>query len=150
VTQRTASADEGRWYGWETIVADSLSLGVAAVGVARDSPPIIGIACVGLIYASPVIDAVHGHDVKARVSLILRLATIVEGALFIFGDRFDAVVEPAPDPKRFEAGVFDVTAGILVAIAIVDATVGARVRVAPTIMTPAEGHAIVLGIAGRF
>jgi hypothetical protein len=62
-----------RWYGWQTLLADGLSLGVAALGFENDLRGIGWIGIGGLLLAAPIVHFAH-ENVIGVLSLGLRVA----------------------------------------------------------------------------
>ncbi len=59
---------ERRWYGWQTLIADGLSV-VTVFGL------------VALPFATPIIHAAHGHEGKAWGSLGMRAGSVAAGGV---------------------------------------------------------------------
>lgn len=78
-TEKTAEP-ETRWYGWQTLLADSASTTLMALGVPTQSgvPAVIGF--VGYLVAPPIIHAAHSRPLAALADVGLRV-----GLPVIFG-----------------------------------------------------------------
>jgi hypothetical protein len=75
--ERTASSEDDRpelWYGWQTIVADGLSLAVLVGGAAGDAGLFIGVGYGGFVLSAPIAHIVHENPGRAVGDLGLRIA----------------------------------------------------------------------------
>jgi hypothetical protein len=161
----TESASE-QWYGWQTLVLDSVAAGAFAAGVGKH---IDALSATGMIlYAAgpPVVHGLHGHwglalgDVALRVAAPVLLAligvAIEEASTPDCGDTGDICL------RGLGGGLAGGAIGYAAAVAI-DAAVLARERAAS--VPPREIHqatlllmpvvnagktAVTAGIAGRF
>jgi hypothetical protein len=69
-----------RWYGWQLLIADGSATGLillAAEMTDGDLPGAVGL----LLYASPIVHALHGNPGRAAASLGLRAVLPFAGAL---------------------------------------------------------------------
>jgi hypothetical protein len=69
-TQPTDAPTE--WYGWQTLLADGLSIGTMALGGALDSPAFAVLGLTSFILTPPIIHMAHSKWLAAGVSLTLR------------------------------------------------------------------------------
>jgi hypothetical protein len=82
---------ERRWYGWQTLVSDAISvvLLAAAVDSGGDEDGVqgglAGIGILGYAVGAPLVHAGHGHAGKALGSVSLRIVAPIAGAFVGFG-----------------------------------------------------------------
>jgi hypothetical protein len=69
-----------RWYGWQTMLADGLSLGLVTIGFGHDLPGLGILGISGLLLAAPIVHFAH-NNVFGMASLGLRLACA--GLIFV-------------------------------------------------------------------
>jgi hypothetical protein len=65
-----------RWYGWQTLLVDGLSLGLTMAGGAIDSSELAILGISGMLLAAPIVHFGH-HNVLGTLSLGLRVACAV-------------------------------------------------------------------------
>jgi len=81
--ERTASSEDDApelWYGWQTIVADGLSLAVLVGGAAGDAGLFIGVGYGGFVLSAPIAHIVHKNPGRAVGDLGLRLVVPIIAA----------------------------------------------------------------------
>lgn len=105
------------WYGWETLLADGVSIGAIAV-----TP--VG-AAVGYVLGAPLVHGINGHAGKAAASLGLRVAAPVAGSLLAYAVLRVATQSDCRGLCVGYAALFGGIAGIATAITV-DAAVLAR------------------------
>ena len=155
------------WYGWQTLVADALSIAVIAAGGAADESQVVGGGIGAFLLATPIIHMAHGNVGQGfgsiGIRLLLPLTAFGIGALAgLIGTAGDSVSDTGEDVLR---GAFY---GLLVGVAgcaIIDAAAFAytkekvepaalrlrperRFTLAPSFRLRAGGGA--LGLAGTF
>lgn len=152
-------ADDGdaheRWYGWQTLVADGLALGVAGLGLGLDagdtSTTVLSLAATGYVLGGPLVHLGHGDAMKGLGSLGLRVgAPLVSGV--VFGALFAGTANHAM--SGFQAGFYfiGVPVGVVTAI-IVDAAVLAWEPATPSstgIGVDLSRDRVGLAVSGRF
>jgi hypothetical protein len=155
-----------RWYGWQTLIVDSVAASAFLVGVAQHIDPM---SLTGMILygaGPPVVHGLHGHAWLALGDLALRVAAPVVLALV------GVAIEDATTPgcgdtgdiclRGLGGGLAGGAVGYAAAVAI-DAAVLAREREAPVPRREAHRGTLLLvpvvttgktgvtaGIAGRF
>ena len=96
---------ERRWYGWQTLIADGLSIGLAPVGV----------GVVGYFLGAPIVHWAHGNVDEGFGSLAIRGGSallILAGAICVFSSRKDTRPDECVAPIVLGVG------GIIAAIPI--------------------------------
>jgi hypothetical protein len=68
--------EDVQWYGWQTLVADALSLSVLGLGLSTGSVELGLTGAASLIVTPPIIHAVHKNGVASAVSLTLRVGGV--------------------------------------------------------------------------
>jgi len=106
-----------RWYGWQTLLCDGLSLALLFGGAATQvgSLPVVG--AFGLLLATPIVHGAHGNP-AAYVSLGLRLVSTF-ALVFGFGELLGAAL--AENESRGSPGkalVYLGVAGLATTIAL--------------------------------
>jgi hypothetical protein len=135
----------GRWFGWETIVADAGSVGIFFTGVATHTTALEGVGTAGLILGAPIIDIASRQPLKGGISMAVRITAAI---VFVTGGSaaFRCLTE---DTCASAAGGVGFT--MFLGAAIVDALVLSHVPVAPVLGTAVgPSHAPVFGLAARF
>jgi hypothetical protein len=69
------ATDETTWYGWQTLIADALSIGVAAATQGEAAT----VGSIGYLAGAPIIHATHGNLGKGAGSVGLRFGLPVVG-----------------------------------------------------------------------
>ena len=99
----TVTADEphildGTWYGYQTLLADGVSMGLLVPGVVYNSstPGLLGLA--GLAVGAPVIHLLHRQPARALGSLAARVG------LFFLGGVIGAGIHGCPTPTPLADG----------------------------------------------
>lgn len=88
--------EAGRWYGYQTLLADAASLTIGAVAFSHRGDPYAGrfgstaltlglIAGAGYLLGPPGVHALHGRTSEAESSLTLRFGLPAAAALLSFG-----------------------------------------------------------------
>jgi len=62
------------WYGWQTLMADAVSMALVGLGAAIESGEIVGVGVASQVFAVPVIHAGHENGAGFAISLGLRIA----------------------------------------------------------------------------
>jgi hypothetical protein len=70
-----------RWYGWQTLAVDAVSLGTSALGFALPSgvlfsssgQALVGVGLLGYAAGPPVVHGLHGHGGTAGVDVAIRV-----------------------------------------------------------------------------
>ncbi len=96
---------ERRWYGWQTLLVDALSIGFAVATAGRGGELGLGV----YVFGAPVVHAAHGHPGKALGSFGLRLGAPFVGA-FIGSSGADC---SGPDREDF-CGLGEALEGALI------------------------------------
>jgi hypothetical protein len=95
-----ARADEPAptiWYGWQTLLADGASVGIAAAGAAAGSGAVALVGLGGYVAGAPIVHVAHGQGWRAALSLGGRLLLPIGVGAFA-----GAVTTPKPcDPHGF-------------------------------------------------
>jgi hypothetical protein len=115
-----------RWYGWQTLVMDAVSIGL--ILAALDDDVGNGAAIAGLVgygFGAPIVHVAHGQPGKAFASLGLRV-----GAPFV-GARFCGGIANCTGEGGLRDVIFGLLSGAAAAITI-DAAVIANEDVEPT------------------
>jgi hypothetical protein len=78
--------EPARWYGWQTLAVDGLSVSAVGVGLAfRDEHPVgylaLGSGLAGYVLAAPIVHFAHGRTTPAFASLALRVGAPTVGVL---------------------------------------------------------------------
>jgi hypothetical protein len=76
----SAPASDYRWYGFELLAADALSLTAMYAGAASGTDALAVPGVVGLFVAAPLVHAVEGNGGRALGSLGVRLVLPIAGA----------------------------------------------------------------------
>jgi hypothetical protein len=74
-------APRSRWYGWQTLLVDGLSLGLTVAGFGTGSGAVALLGISGLLIAAPIVHFGHGN-MFGVLSLILRVGS---AALIVAG-----------------------------------------------------------------
>jgi hypothetical protein len=73
------------WYGWQTLIADSVSLSLFGAGALSKTPAVTTTGVVGFLLATPIVHMVHGNVGKGfgsiGIRLMLPLVSVGIGAL---------------------------------------------------------------------
>jgi hypothetical protein len=122
------------WYGWQTLVADSLSIGTIALGASVESgSALIALGVVSVLATPAIIHAAHGNWLLMGVSLTLRVggaALLMVGLIQAFSSidwNSDAENPPSDDGP---SGTVPMVLGALMLFAapIVDAVLAFEKR----------------------
>src|SRR5690242_20353027 len=70
-----------RWYGWQIILADAATMGVAAVGASSGKMAVRNVAFGVHLATSPLIHAAHGEYERAGLAVVIRDAPLLAAAL---------------------------------------------------------------------
>lgn len=135
-TAAEPSATQTRWYGWQTLVADGLSIGTLALASSLDSTELAVLGLATFITAPLIVHMVHSNWLGAGISLTLRLggtALLVAGfAIALSNLDFGGDEENRTSSHDDDEGTADalVALGLLTIIAapIVDALMGIERR----------------------
>jgi hypothetical protein len=159
-------AQQTRWYGWQTFVADAGALGFAALALGTssangsDAAAFVPLAVGGGSYllGGPIVHAAHGHWGKAGGSLALRVGLPLLGwaaGYALSGDSCRREYAYDHEGCPFENAAYGLILGAVSAM-ILDAVLLGRERVddgargAPSVaFTPLNGGGN-LSLAGRF
>jgi hypothetical protein len=91
--QAPAKDGSGSWYGWQTLTADALSIGMITLGASLESPVTMLTGFASLNLAVPVIHFVHGRSSAGWWSGGVRVASTTllgAGGALVVGDAFDS------------------------------------------------------------
>jgi hypothetical protein len=148
---QSAAPKSEEWYGWQTLTADAVSLGL----LFATAPDGGMVGLVGYLFASPVIHGVHARPEAAAGSMGIRVVAP------LFGGAIGSAM--CTDRDGMLPCISEVAAGVLMGAStaiIVDAAILARkpaavsatqrsaLRIAPT-LAPVRGGA-AFALAGRF
>ena len=154
-----------RWYGWQTLIADGVSLGFLGASAATSddgSPklPILGFAAGGYFLGAPIVHFAHRHVVRGLVSLAMRTVPWGIYALAASGSSDRCSLVTIGPPTTCNDGFVVTTAAIAVltvpAAITIDAAVLARddgPRTAATGFSPTfvlRRDRAMVGVGGAF
>lgn len=134
------------WYGWQILLADAASIGVASVGGATSGLAdgwrslLIGLGTLGYVADGPILHAAHGDERHAGLSGALRLGLPVLGLAMGAAIAF----VPAPHAPSFGGIVEGALVGAVactVPAIVIDSTVFAW-QAAPGPAAPATGPSV--------
>lgn len=77
VSGTPAKRPSRRWYGWQTLLLDGVTIGAIATGVATDNPSVAYAAFAGYVLSGPIVHGAHGRWGIAAASGGMRLLTPV-------------------------------------------------------------------------
>ncbi len=70
-----------RWYGWQTLTADGLALGIGVVGAGTESTTLGHVALGSYLVGAPIVHLAHDEPARAFGSLALRAGLPAAGLL---------------------------------------------------------------------
>ncbi len=137
LAETSAPAPERRWYGWQTLLADGLSVAAFVAGGVDDSPmpmlSFLGVA--GYLGAPAAIHGVHGRGALAATSVLLRLGLPATGMMLgaAMADCSDGMLSFCPLGEMVLGGLVGMGAAV-----VIDAVVAwdARPPAPPTAPPP--------------
>jgi hypothetical protein len=160
LAETPANDEGGYWYGWQTLSADALSIGLIWLGASLESPAITITGFASLNLASPLVHFAHGRSGAGWLSGGVRVASMalaVGGATLAVEDAFDETNDR--DSAKEAAGAVMFWIGLLgmVAITAVDATLAieedapsdrptAHLRLVPWMTRRSQGAAIQVSL----
>lgn len=109
---------ERRWYGGQTLLADTISLSLVGAGIAVDpkspSPALLASGFAGYSLTAPVIHFAHGHLGKGLADLALRVGTASLGAVIghSIGTALHTPLSPPPAPTLGDVIAYPVVNGV--------------------------------------
>jgi hypothetical protein len=158
--EKPANNKTGSWYGWQTLSADALSIGLITLAGLLDSQATALVGLASLNLASPLIHFVHGRSGAGWLSGGVRVASTAltfGGAALAMEDAFD--FEGSHDSAKETVGVAMFVTGMLgmAAMIAVDASLAidehapsdgstAHLQLIPLITHGSQGAAIQLSL----
>jgi hypothetical protein len=119
----SAASAERNWYGWQTLLADGLSIGLIALsfGSEEEDVALVGIGLLTIV--SPLVHFVHENTDSGLISLAIRSVSVglfVLGGFLVASNVFDESSDTADGTLRFIGGASLIVslAGELAAISI--------------------------------
>ncbi len=136
------------WYGWQTFLADAVSAGLFAGGIAARNGAIAVVGGIGYVAGAPTIHGLHGSSTRTGLSVALRLGLPLLG--YLIADGMSTCKDPAEEPCDLP-GAMGATGGALLAAPIDWFAVSwepAQVRVVPSVSW--QKHGGTIGLMGTF
>lgn len=97
-----------RWYGWQTLGVDALSIGLVAAADPAHSSDLATFGALGFLAGAPVIHGLHGHGEKALGSALLRIGLPAAGGVLGYA--------ATADDERWTSGLQGFVIGSLVGV----------------------------------
>ena len=152
------SADAGarsssRWYGWQTLTADAISAGILTIGLTSWTVESTVAGHAGILFATPVVHAVHGNVGRGFGSFALRLLVPSLGAGLGLGAAYLSEKDGITELSAVRAAGIGAGIGAAMCIAL-DATVLAYDRPHDAGREPRNAIMLhvdrTIGVAGTF
>lgn len=129
-----------RWYGWQTLIADGASLGLAFGGGMADEGAVTLVGVMSYFLAAPIVHFCHGHVGKGFLGMGLRVGMpLVVGLGFMAATNCSGSSDSYCGLAEFGIGMFVGAAGATA----IDATVVARDKV------PVQPSVAIVPMLGR-
>ncbi len=110
-----------RWYGWQTLLVDSLSIAAFAAGVSDSDLSVFTLVGLGgIVFGSPLVHVLNGNGSSAGISLGIRLGSFLLfgiGGILSVGETLDSDEGTGFGTALVLVGVTGLAVGIILDVA---------------------------------